>query len=129
MRWFRNWLREKLLDTEDDVRYIEAEKIVRGKTATEKLDFWRRLQSWYATPEGKAYQALMQQEYTKIHASLLRTKDPALVMPLLAQMQQQNWVISYGSYLDEKVKAWEKKSQAEQGGRKVAPVVDEEDED
>lgn len=122
MKWLKQWLREKLLDTEEDVRYIQAEKISRGSTAEQRLDFWRGMKDWYTTPNGKAFQALMQQEYQRVHVALLGAKDQAQINSLLAKMQQQNWVISYDAYIADKVKDWEKKAQAERKGRKVGPT-------
>ncbi len=113
MRWFKEWLREKLLDTEEDVRYIQAEKISVGKLPEQKLEFWQSLESWYNMPEGRAFQALMQREYQGIHAALLTAKTQEEQNRLLAQMQQQNRIISYDAFLEQKVKAWDKKVRQE----------------
>lgn len=112
-RLLKIWLRDKFFSDTDDIRYFQVERVLAGRSAEERLQFWRELLVWLGTDQGKAFMAIQQGEYVRIQQELLSNKAPELQAGLLAAFRQQNYVISFQAQVEGRIALLAKKVKAQ----------------
>ena len=110
-RWLRNWL---FKDEIELPQQLQMEVLTTGKEPGEKIEFWMRMRNWLSMDEGKAFMAIQQNEYNRIHAQLLTNVDATKETGLVAQLRQQNFVISAQVEVDRKIAKWQQRALAKE---------------